>query len=246
MKPSLRASLSRRRPRLFLGCRAPPGARGPASGAESAPRARYWSAPRASLSLRPPGLAPPRRSADWVRSRSRATWGMVFPPSSTSLTAPALNSPVKLLRGRRGLLSSAMLDTVPTSRKVSTRSDQAQPRPPWLSGCAAISPAIPMSGRRGSNPRPSAWEADALPLSYSRKCSQRLSYHGPEGPTTGFWGPISPFRSQARGASPWSRRPPARATGARARRPLAWSPSCVRRTARRRGAGDRARPIFWN
>ena len=24
------------------------------------------------------------------------------------------------------------------------------------------------SGRRGSNPRPSAWEADALPLSYSR------------------------------------------------------------------------------
>ncbi len=26
-----------------------------------------------------------------------------------------------------------------------------------------------MSGKRGSNPRPSAWEADALPLSYSRK-----------------------------------------------------------------------------
>jgi hypothetical protein len=25
------------------------------------------------------------------------------------------------------------------------------------------------SGKRGSNPRPSAWEADALPLSYSRK-----------------------------------------------------------------------------
>ena len=25
-----------------------------------------------------------------------------------------------------------------------------------------------MSGKRGSNPRPSAWEADALPLSYSR------------------------------------------------------------------------------
>ena len=24
------------------------------------------------------------------------------------------------------------------------------------------------SGKRGSNPRPSAWEADALPLSYSR------------------------------------------------------------------------------
>jgi hypothetical protein len=25
-----------------------------------------------------------------------------------------------------------------------------------------------LSGKRGSNPRPSAWEADALPLSYSR------------------------------------------------------------------------------
>jgi len=29
----------------------------------------------------------------------------------------------------------------------------------------------PWSGRRGSNPRPSAWEADALPLSYSRACT---------------------------------------------------------------------------
>src|SRR4030042_728024 len=28
------------------------------------------------------------------------------------------------------------------------------------------------SGRRGSNPRPSAWEADALPLSYSRPRSE--------------------------------------------------------------------------
>ena len=27
-----------------------------------------------------------------------------------------------------------------------------------------------VSGKRGSNPRPSAWEADALPLSYSRLC----------------------------------------------------------------------------
>ena len=33
-----------------------------------------------------------------------------------------------------------------------------------------------MSGKRGSNPRPSAWEADALPLSYSRllSCSRAL------------------------------------------------------------------------
>ena len=27
---------------------------------------------------------------------------------------------------------------------------------------------LSQSGKRGSNPRPSAWEADALPLSYSR------------------------------------------------------------------------------
>ena len=32
------------------------------------------------------------------------------------------------------------------------------------------------SGRRGSNPRPSAWEADALPLSYSRSCEATPYY----------------------------------------------------------------------
>src|SRR5262249_12761576 len=33
-------------------------------------------------------------------------------------------------------------------------------------------PGVPKSGRRGSNPRPSAWEADALPLSYSRDATR--------------------------------------------------------------------------
>ena len=32
----------------------------------------------------------------------------------------------------------------------------------------AVFTAICLSGKRDSNPRPSAWEADALPLSYSR------------------------------------------------------------------------------
>ena len=32
-----------------------------------------------------------------------------------------------------------------------------------------------MSGKRGSNPRPSAWEADALPLSYSREDAANLT-----------------------------------------------------------------------
>ncbi len=31
-----------------------------------------------------------------------------------------------------------------------------------------LTPLFSVSGKRGSNPRPSAWEADALPLSYSR------------------------------------------------------------------------------
>ena len=34
-------------------------------------------------------------------------------------------------------------------------------------------PAFKWSGKRGSNPRRSAWEADTLPLSYSRKFSNR-------------------------------------------------------------------------
>jgi len=85
-----------------------------------------------------PGLPLPRsararstqfRTLDSVRSRSRATCGMVLPSSRTRRTAPALNSSVKLLRGRFCFFPSAMSDTVPASRLVSTRSDQAQKSP---------------------------------------------------------------------------------------------------------------------
>lgn len=42
------------------------------------------------------------------------------------------------------------------------------------------SPAKPdkggWSGKRGSNPRPSRWQRDALPLSYSRKMLERKKY----------------------------------------------------------------------
>ena len=38
----------------------------------------------------------------------------------------------------------------------------------WAFGPVAIIAVTEVSGRRDSNPRPSAWEADALPLSYSR------------------------------------------------------------------------------
>ena len=39
---------------------------------------------------------------------------------------------------------------------------------PWQYGRDRVSPVFLWSGRRGSNPRPTAWEAVTLPLSYSR------------------------------------------------------------------------------
>ena len=66
------------------------------------------------------------RSADSVRSRSRATCRMVLPSSSTSRTAPTLNSSVKLRRTRFGLFPSSMIDTVSASRLVSTKRGEAQ------------------------------------------------------------------------------------------------------------------------
>lgn len=39
--------------------------------------------------------------------------------------------------------------------------------------CAGATYHIAWSGKRGSNPRPSAWEADALPLSYCRIAVQK-------------------------------------------------------------------------
>ena len=38
----------------------------------------------------------------------------------------------------------------------------------WAVGSVVMIAEREVSGRRDSNPRPSAWEADALPLSYSR------------------------------------------------------------------------------
>ncbi len=65
------------------------------------------------------------RKDDSVSPRSRAAAATVFPCSSTSRTAPALKSSVKLRRVRRGVLC-AILDIVSTFPKVSTKSDQAQ------------------------------------------------------------------------------------------------------------------------
>src|SRR5216684_1355383 len=65
------------------------------------------------------------RNDDSVKSRSRAAAPTVFPSSSTSRTAPALNSSLKLRRVRLGCLS-AIVDIVSAFRKVSTKPDQAQ------------------------------------------------------------------------------------------------------------------------
>ena len=76
------------------------------------------------------------RKDDSVSPRSRAAAATVFPCSSTSRTAPALKSSVKLRRVRRGVLL-AILDIVSTFPKVSTKSDQAQAAKRRL-GCVGV------------------------------------------------------------------------------------------------------------
>ena len=63
---------------------------------------------------------------DGVRSSSRATAPTDFPSSHTSRTAPVRNSSVNCRRARRPALLDPILDIVPTFRKMSTESDQAQ------------------------------------------------------------------------------------------------------------------------
>src|SRR5678815_5120962 len=90
-----------------------------------------------------------------------------------------------------------------------------------------------LSGRRGSNPRPSAWEADALPLSYSRERPVR-------GTTTdlavqaGFRG-----RTRAALARPGCVAPAPRARSPRTSRDGRWTPSPAGRGAAR-AAGSRS------
>src|ERR1700730_13152299 len=103
-------------------------------------RMRFSLRSRASSSrsavVNAPGLPLPRstrvcsthlRNDDSVKSRSRAAAPTVFPSSSTSRTAPALNSSLKLRRVRLGCLS-AIVDIVSAFRKVSTKPDQAHSR----------------------------------------------------------------------------------------------------------------------
>src|SRR5262249_45306269 len=67
------------------------------------------------------------RRLDSVRSRSRATLGMLLPSSSTSRTACALKSSSNRRRWRRVVfgVSAMARDIVSTFRKMSTKSDQA-------------------------------------------------------------------------------------------------------------------------
>ncbi len=54
------------------------------------------------------------------------------------------------------------------------------------------------SGRRGSNPRPSAWKADALPLSYSRIAIRYVSHTDREVRVGKWWGKDSNLRRLSR------------------------------------------------
>ncbi len=102
----------------------------------SSSRTRFRSAVSSSCSavVSTPGLPAPEsafarsthcRSADSVRSRSRATSGMVFPSRRTRRTASALNSGVNFRRGLRAPFLPDM-DTIYASRLVSTNSGQPQ------------------------------------------------------------------------------------------------------------------------
>ena len=62
---------------------------------------------------------------DSVRSSSRATRPTVWPSSSTSRTAPALNSSSNCRRGRRDFVVLSIVDIVSAFRNVSTKPDQA-------------------------------------------------------------------------------------------------------------------------
>ena len=107
------------------------------------------------------------------------------------------------------------------SRALTPKGPESRGENPRTSG------PFDLSGRRGSNPRPSAWEADALPLSYSRG---RLEGGTTTGPVVqaGFRG-----RSRAERARP----------GCAARAPRARGPDTIRggRSRPRPGGRDAAR-----
>ena len=123
IQANLTPGASRRRPRLFLGCRAPSAARDSLSAAERAPRARRSSVRSAVRPIGPGALDPlPQRGLRQIEiagDRRR----MLLPSWSTRRTAWALNSSSKCRRGRRPVVSG-IRDIVSTFRNVSTRSDQ--------------------------------------------------------------------------------------------------------------------------
>ena len=128
IQANLTPGASRRRPRLFLGCRAPSAARDSLCAAAPAPRARRSSGPVRPCVRSARARSTHSRSAVSVRSRSRAAAPTVLPSSRTRRTALALNSSVNWRRGRRFGVSAIGLDIVFPFGKMSTESDQAHQR----------------------------------------------------------------------------------------------------------------------
>jgi hypothetical protein len=86
-----------------------------------------------------------------------------------------LESPFEGMPEPESLASRAFANGSGTPAGLKLR--QTQEGPESRTENARTSGPFDLSGRRGSNPRPSAWEADALPLSYSRL--RREFNHGP-------------------------------------------------------------------
>jgi len=128
MNANVTRSPSRRRRPRFFGSPARSGARDSPSATGAALRVPPSSGPSALLSgQRAPG--PPSSAAPTRSGRAPALPGQrVLPSSSTSRTAPALNSSVNRRRGRLDFVECAIVDIVSAFWKVSTRSDQAHRR----------------------------------------------------------------------------------------------------------------------
>ena len=133
--------------------------------------ASMWSSfQRACKSLGNQGLATPRPAAQFLDGAVRRHRGRPgnAAASRTHLTAhdgslhPGGHSRPPERRHydpRRQARSVATCGRFTWQKRGST---------PWQYGRDRVSPVFLWSGRRGSNPRPTAWEAVTLPLSYSR------------------------------------------------------------------------------
>ena len=115
------------------------------------------------------------------RSSSRATRPTVWPSSSTSRTAPALNSSVNRRRGRLGFAVFAIVDIVSAFQNVSTEADQAHTD--YSDSCDGFKTTLAHAGPQGHRSlerRPTSCR-DARPRSAVRTVRRRRPSSGCRG-----------------------------------------------------------------